>query len=48
MFDSRRDCYLRPEIVDLSKPMGAGGADRIVGYESPETWKIDLTRFMQV
>jgi HD-GYP domain-containing protein (c-di-GMP phosphodiesterase class II) len=47
VFDAKRDYYITPEVVDLSKPMGAGGADRIVGHESPDKWKIDISRFMQ-
>jgi hypothetical protein len=47
VFDARRNYYITPEDVDLSKPMGAGGADKIVGHESASTWKIDVPRFMQ-
>ena len=46
MYDARRQHYIAPETIDLTRPMGAGGADRIVGYESPETFGIDLARFM--
>lgn len=47
VFDAKRDYYITPEDVDLSKPMGAGGADRILGHESASKWKIDIPRFMQ-
>ena len=30
IFDGKRNYYITPEDVDLSKPMGAGGADRTV------------------
>jgi len=46
IFDGRRNHYLKPEDVDLSRPMGHGGADRIVGHESPEKWQIDPMRFL--
>jgi putative nucleotidyltransferase with HDIG domain len=46
MFDARHNYYLKPEDVDLSRSMGKGGADRIVGHESPEQWRIDPTRFL--
>ncbi len=46
MFDARRDYHLKPEDVDLSRPLGKGGADRIVGHESPEKWNIDPMRFL--
>lgn len=46
VFDARRNYYIPPEDVDLSRPMGKGGADRIVGHESPEKWRIDPMRFL--
>lgn len=46
MYDARRQHYLPPEDVDLARPVGSGGADRIVGYENPRTFGIDLARFM--
>lgn len=46
MFDARRNHYLKPEEVDLSKPLGRGGADRIVGHEKPEEWRIDPMKFL--
>jgi hypothetical protein len=46
MFDARRNHYLKPEDVDLSKPLGRGGADRIVGHESPEMWRIEPMKFL--
>ena len=47
VFDAKRDYYITPEDIDLSKTMGAGGADKIVGHESPAKWKIDVSRFLQ-
>lgn len=47
VFDARRNYYIQPEDVDLSKPLGAGGADRIVGHELAERWKIEVSRFMR-
>ena len=46
MFDARRNYPLKPEDVDLSKPVGFGGGDRIVGHESPEEWRIDPMKFL--
>jgi putative nucleotidyltransferase with HDIG domain len=46
VFDARRNYHLKPEDVDLSRPMGKGGADRIVGHESPEKWQVDPMRFL--
>ena len=47
MYDGKRQHYLAPEILDLSRPMGSGGADCIVGYELPEKLGIDISRFLQ-
>lgn len=46
MFDGKRNYHLKPEDVDLSKPVGFGGGDRIVGHESPEKWQIDPMKFL--
>jgi len=46
VFDAKRNYYLKPEDVDLSRPMGKGGADRIVGHESPEKWQINPMKFL--
>jgi len=47
MYDGKRQYYIAPEDVDLAKPMGAGGADRIVGYEAADKLGIDVARFLQ-
>lgn len=44
-YDSKRRQYITPADVDLAKPFGGGGADKIVGHEVPEKWGIDLARF---
>jgi putative nucleotidyltransferase with HDIG domain len=46
MFDGKRNYHLKPEDVDLSRPVGHGGGDRIVGHESPEKWQIDPMKFL--
>ena len=46
MYDGKRQHYLAPEDVDLSRPLGSGGGDRIVGYELPEKYGIDIGRFL--
>lgn len=45
-FDSRGKLYITPREVDLSKPDGHGGADKIVSHETPEKWGIDISKFM--
>ena len=47
MYDGRRQHYIAPELVDLSRPVGSGGGDRIVGFESAEKTGIDVSRFLQ-
>ncbi|MBI4988746.1 MAG: HD-GYP domain-containing protein [Rhodocyclales bacterium] len=46
IFDAKRNYHLKPEDVDLSRPMGKGGADKIVGHELPEKWLIDPMKFL--
>ena len=46
VFNARKGYYIKPEDVDLSKPMGMGGADKIVSHESPAKWGIDVNKFM--
>jgi HD-GYP domain-containing protein (c-di-GMP phosphodiesterase class II) len=46
VFFDVKNGYIPPVEVDLSKPMGKGGADKIVSHESAEKWKIDTQRFM--
>ena len=46
MYDGKRQHYLAPEDVDLSRPLGSGGGDRIIGYEPPEKFGIDISRFL--
>jgi len=45
-FDTKKKSYLEPEKVDLAKPFGHGGGDRIVGHEAPEKWGIDPLKFL--
>lgn len=46
MYDGKRQHYLAPEEVDLSRTLGSGGGDRIVGFELPEKFGIDISRFL--
>lgn len=45
-FHTKRDSYIKPETVDLSRGLGFGGGDKIVRHESPEKWQVDPARFM--
>jgi putative nucleotidyltransferase with HDIG domain len=46
VFNAKKEYYIKPEDVDLSKPLGKGGADKIVSHESPAKWGIDPHKFM--
>ncbi|MBZ0095720.1 MAG: HD-GYP domain-containing protein [Sulfuricella sp.] len=46
VFNAKKEYYTKPEDVDLSKPLGKGGADKIVSHESPAKWGIDPHKFM--
>lgn len=45
-FSNRSNTYIKPEVVDLSRSMGRGGADSIVRHEDPAKWKLDPMRFL--
>lgn len=46
VFSTKANTYIVPVEIDLSKPMGLGGADRITSHESPDKWGIDIARFL--
>jgi len=47
-FDSKRNAYIKPQTVDLSRALGFGGGDKIVRPESPQSWKVDPMRFLVI
>ncbi|OWW19590.1 HD-GYP domain-containing protein [Noviherbaspirillum denitrificans] len=47
-FSTRSNTYIRPEQVDLSRPFGMGGGDKILSHESPEKWRVDPLKFMSL
>jgi len=47
-FHTGRQAYITPVSIDLSRPMGKGGADRIVGHEPPSKWQVDPMRFLEI
>lgn len=46
-YSCRNHCYIPPVYIDLSRPLGFGGADRIVRNENPKTLQLDPLRFLQ-
>ena len=45
-FNTRQNLYIKPETVDLSRGLGFGGGDKIVGHESAAKWNVDPMRFL--
>ena len=45
-FDIRKNLYIKPQLVDLARALGAGGADRIVRHELPHKWNVDPMQFL--
>jgi HD-GYP domain-containing protein (c-di-GMP phosphodiesterase class II) len=45
-FSTRSASYIRPETIDLARPLGFGGGDKIVRHELPEKWQVDPVQFM--
>ncbi|WP_297575543.1 HD-GYP domain-containing protein, partial [uncultured Deefgea sp.] len=46
IFTTKSNTYITPIIVDLARPMGKGGADKIMGHEDPAKWQINIARFL--
>ncbi len=46
IYDAKNHCSLTPKDVDLAKPVGQGGADRIVSHELPETWQLNPFQYL--
>ena len=47
-FNTKSQTYVRPELLDLSRPFGFGGGDKILRHESPDKWQVDPNRFLLV
>ncbi len=48
VFSTKSNSRVEPYDLDLSRPMGSGGADRIVAHEDPTIWRINTTEFICV
>ncbi|MGZ5059852.1 MAG: HD-GYP domain-containing protein [Methylobacter sp.] len=46
IFDAKKNYFITPNDIDLSKPLGQGGGDKIVNYESPDKWNIAPSKYM--
>jgi HD-GYP domain-containing protein (c-di-GMP phosphodiesterase class II) len=47
-FDSKRNVYIKPQMVDLARGLGFGGADKIVRHESPQKWNVEPAKFLVI
>jgi len=47
-FSTKSNTYIRPQEVDLSRPLGMGGGDRILSHEPPEKWRVDPVKFLSL
>jgi putative nucleotidyltransferase with HDIG domain len=45
-FSTRSNAHIPPQLLDLSRGLGAGGGDRILNHEAPEKWGVDPMRFL--
>ncbi len=46
VYDSRKRMFIAAETIDLAKPVGHGGADRITAYTTAEQWGIRTEDFL--
>lgn len=47
-FSTKSNTYIKPQEVDLAKPLGSGGGDKIVSHEPPEKWRVDPMKFFSL
>jgi HD-GYP domain-containing protein (c-di-GMP phosphodiesterase class II) len=47
-FSAKSNTYIKPIDVDLSKPLGMGGGDKIMSHEAPEKWRVDPMKFFDL
>lgn len=45
-FDTSSGTHIPVQTIDLSRPIGSGGADRILGLEPPKKWRLDPMQFL--
>jgi HD-GYP domain-containing protein (c-di-GMP phosphodiesterase class II) len=45
-YDAKRKIHIQPHLVDLARPLGHGGGDRIVRHESAQAWGVDPDRYL--
>ncbi|MBU4407217.1 MAG: phosphodiesterase, partial [Proteobacteria bacterium] len=48
VYDTKRDWAVSPKDIDLSKPNGKGGEERIIGYECAKRWRINPLKVLGI
>lgn len=48
VYDTKRDWAVSPKDIDLSKPDGKGGEERIIGYECAKRWRINPLKILGI
>ena len=48
VYDTKRDWAVSPKDIDLSKPNGKGGEERIIGYECAKRWRINPLKILGI
>jgi HD-GYP domain-containing protein (c-di-GMP phosphodiesterase class II) len=46
VYNTRQRCFIPPQPVDLSRPLGHGGGDRVLSSTDPEHWGINPQDFL--
>lgn len=46
IFSTKSNAYISPLEIDLARPLGKGGADKILGHEDPMKWGVDISRYL--
>jgi HD-GYP domain-containing protein (c-di-GMP phosphodiesterase class II) len=44
-FSTKSNTYIKPQEVDLAKPLGMGGGDKILNHESASKWRVNPMQF---
>jgi len=47
-FNTKTMNYITPRQVDLARPLGAGGADKIIRHESSDKWHVDPMQYLDI
>ena len=47
-FSTKTMGYIKPQQIDLARPVGFGGGDKIMRHESQAKWNVDPLQFMEV